>query len=172
MLRRPSFVVRCRPSVHHFQRSSSPKPLGQSRPNFMWRLHGSGKRKFIRDIWVIWPRWPPRPYIVKTLQKCSSPGPKGLWPWALVCSIGALAPSKFVQMMTLGWPWPILWQGQILFLMRLYGKELLESHLMEETYSKWPEWHEVYSDPRGLSAPAPGLYTCIKTSKYVYKIRL
>ena len=28
------------------------------------------------------------------------------------------------------------------------------------------------SDPRGLSAPALGLYTCIKTGKNMYKIRL
>ena len=28
------------------------------------------------------------------------------------------------------------------------------------------------SDPSGLSAPAPGLYTCIKTWKIMYKIRL
>ena len=27
------------------------------------------------------------------------------------------------------------------------------------------------SDPKGLSAPAPGLYTCIKTWKIIYKIR-
>ena len=142
MLRRPS-DVRC-PSVHHFQRSS-PKPLDQSKPNFMWCLHGSGERMFVRGIWVTWPRLPPRPYIVKTLQKSSSPESKGQCPWALICSIGALSPSKFVQMLTLGWPWPILRQGQIWCLMLLYGKnKLLESHLMEETYSKWPEWYEVY----------------------------
>ena len=99
--------VGIRPSVHHFQRSSSPKLLGQSKPNFMWSLHGSGEQKFVQGIWVTWTRWPPRPYMVKTLQK-SSPEPKGQWPWALVCSIGALGPSKSVQMMTLGWPWPIL----------------------------------------------------------------
>ena len=28
------------------------------------------------------------------------------------------------------------------------------------------------SDSRGLSAPAPGLYTCIKAGKTMYKIRL
>ena len=33
--------------VHHFQRSSSLKPLGQSKPNFMWSLLGKGERKFI-----------------------------------------------------------------------------------------------------------------------------
>ena len=45
---------------------------------------------------------------------------------------------------------------------------------MEETYSKRPEWQKVYvknknSDPKGLSAPAQGLYTYIKTGKIVIK---
>ena len=48
--------------------------------------------------------------------------PKGWWPWNLVCSIGCSSTTKFVQMMTLGWPWPILRQGQIWSLMLLYGK--------------------------------------------------
>ena len=39
--------------------------------------------------------------------------PKGLWPWNLVCSIRCSRTTKFVQMMTLGLPWPILLQGQI-----------------------------------------------------------
>ena len=33
--------------VNHFQTSSSPKPLGQSKPNFMWSLLGKGERKFV-----------------------------------------------------------------------------------------------------------------------------
>ena len=60
-------VVRC-PSVHHIQRSFSPKPLGQSKPNFIWSLHGSGERKFIHGVWVTWLRWPPRPYMVKPFK--------------------------------------------------------------------------------------------------------
>ena len=138
MLRYPSVVG------PPFSKIFFSKTLGQSKPNFLWSLHGSGEWKFIWGIWVTWPRWPPRPYMVKTHQKSFSSEPKGQWPWALVCSIGALGPSKFIQMITLGWPWPILWQGQIWCLMLLYWKKLLESHLMEETYNKWPEWHEVY----------------------------
>ena len=38
--RRPSVVV-----VHNAQ--TCPKPLGQSKPNFMWSLIGKGERKFI-----------------------------------------------------------------------------------------------------------------------------
>ena len=41
-VRRPSVVV-----VHNAQTSSSRKPLGRSKPNFMWSLHGKGERKFI-----------------------------------------------------------------------------------------------------------------------------
>ena len=35
------------------------------------------------------------------------------FPRNLVCSIWDSSPLKFVQMMTLGWPWPILRQVQI-----------------------------------------------------------
>ena len=37
---------RCRP-LSVFQRSSPLKPLGQSKPNFIWSLLGKGERKFI-----------------------------------------------------------------------------------------------------------------------------
>ena len=101
-------------------------------------------------------------------------------PVTLVCSIGDLGPTKFVQMMTLGWPWSFLQQGQMCFFMLLYGKiyissgKILESHLMAETYNKWPVWQKVYVDikiltPNGLSAPARGLYTSIKAWKICIK---
>ena len=92
-----SVVVRLS-SVHIVQ--TSPEPLGQSTPNFMWSLNGKGKRKFVHGIWVTWPRWPPRPYMVKTLQN-SSPEPVNLFPRNLVCNIGDSVPLSFVQMMTL-----------------------------------------------------------------------
>ena len=65
--------------------------------------------------------------LMKVLQsfvlrnRISSPEPKGRWPWKLVCSIGCSSTTKFVQMMTLSWPWPILWQGQIWSLMLFWG---------------------------------------------------
>ena len=68
MVRRPSSVRPSSVRRSQFQTSSSPKALGQSKPNFMWSLLGKGERKFVRGIWVTWPRWPPRRYIVKTLQ--------------------------------------------------------------------------------------------------------
>ena len=33
--------------VYSFQTSSPPKPLGQSKPNFMWSLLGKGGPKFV-----------------------------------------------------------------------------------------------------------------------------
>ena len=43
--------------------------------------------KFVRGIRVTWPRWPPRPYIVKT-SKSSTPEPVDRFPRDLVFSIG------------------------------------------------------------------------------------
>ena len=107
-LRLPSSIV-CRPSsvvCQHFQTSSPLKQLGQLNSYFIWRLLRMGERKFVQMVLVTWPRWPPRPYMVNTLKKSSSPEPEGRWPWDLVCSIWVVGPTKFVQMMILGWPWP------------------------------------------------------------------
>ena len=63
------------------------------------------------------------PIYGKNLKKSSSLEPKGWWPWNLVCIIVCSSITKFAQMMTLGWPWPILWQGQIWSLLLLCGKK-------------------------------------------------
>ena len=44
------------------------KLLGQLKPNYMWSLHGVGKQKFVHNVWVTWPRWPPCPYMAKTFE--------------------------------------------------------------------------------------------------------
>ena len=46
--------------------------------------------------------------MVKNLKKSSSPEPTDWWPWNLVCSIVYASTTKFVQIMTQGWPWLIL----------------------------------------------------------------
>ena len=46
-------------------------------------------------------KWPPRPYIVKLLNKSSSEEPKSQLPWDLVCGIEDVVPTNFVQMMIL-----------------------------------------------------------------------
>ena len=84
--------------------------------------------------------------------------------------------------MTLGWPWPILRQGQIWSLMLLYGEkgktmDFLETIVVYDLKLAWPKWQEVSVDiktlsPGGYMPPALGLYTCIKSWKKMYKIRL
>ena len=64
------------------------------------------------------------PIYGKNFKKSSSAEPKGWWSWNLVCSIRCWSTTKFVQMMTLGWPWPILPRGQIWSLMLLYGNKV------------------------------------------------
>ena len=47
------------------------------------------------------------PIYGKNLKKSSSPEPIDWWPWNLVCSIVYARTTKDVQIMILGWPWPI-----------------------------------------------------------------
>ena len=110
------FVIRHR---QHFQRISPLKLLGQLKSNYMWSLHGVGEQMFVHNVWIIWPRWPPCQYMVKTFENLPQES-NSRWPWNLLCSIKDS--TKFVQMMTLGCPWPILQQGQIQSLGLLYGK--------------------------------------------------
>ena len=152
--------------------------MGQSKPNFIWSLSGMGERTFVHGVWVTWPRWPQCPYMVKTLKKSLSPEPKGQWPCGLVCSIGAIIVcSNDDPRLILTYFTARSYSVSCAF---IWGK-LLESHLMEETYSKWPEWQKVYIKiltPRGCLPLPRGYihvwkhYTCIKTWKIMYKIRV
>ena len=63
------------------------------------------------------------PIYGKNLKTSSSPEPKGRWPWNFVCSIVYAITTKVVQIITLGWPWHILHQGQIWWHRLLYGKK-------------------------------------------------
>ena len=64
------------------------------------------------------------PIYGKNVKNSSSLEPKGRWPWKFVGSIGHSSTTKFVQMMNLGWPWPILRKGQIWTPMLLNRKKL------------------------------------------------
>ena len=63
------------------------------------------------------------PIYGKNLNKSSSPEPIDWWPWNFVCSIVHASTIKVVQIITLGWPWHILRQGQIWWHRLLYGKK-------------------------------------------------
>ena len=67
--------------------------------------------------------------------------------------------------MTQAWPWPILLQGQIGSYMCLNGEKFYKV-INWEKLAKMTSLIEIYvfdnkNVPRGLSAPAPGLYTYI-----------
>ena len=89
----------------HFQ-TSPLKPLGRLKPNFIWSLLGTGEQKFVQTVQVTWPRWPPWPYMVKTSKNLllQNQMASDLETWYAVLGARVL---PFVQMMTLGWPWPI-----------------------------------------------------------------
>ena len=55
----------------------------------------------------------------------------------MVCSIEYSSTNKFVQMIPLGWPWPILRQGQIWSPMLLYGKTLKQWDFFRNDCSIW-----------------------------------
>ena len=55
-------------------------------------------------------------------------------PWNLICRIGDSGQTIYVEIMILGWPWPILNQGLIVSLWHLYSKKAnvdLNNHLMK-----------------------------------------
>ena len=116
--------------------SSPLKPLGWLKPNFIWSLLWKGEWKFVKMVQVTWPRWPPCPYG-KTLKKSSFLEPKSRWPWNLVYCIGCSSTTKLDQMMTLGWPWPILQQGQIWSLMLLYGTKVKQNRFFRNYCFLW-----------------------------------
>ena len=58
----------------HWSSGFSQKLLCPFLPNFLWKLSGTRKWKSDDMMLVTWPRWPPRPYMVKTLQKSSGSG--------------------------------------------------------------------------------------------------
>ena len=108
-----------------FEAKFHKKPAWDVKLNFIKSLHGMLGWKFIQIFWVTWPRWLPGPYMVKTLKNLLLSEPRVRWPWNLVYSNAYSSTTKFVQMMTPGWPWPFLWHVQICFLMLLYGWKLI-----------------------------------------------
>ena len=64
-----TFRLSVRASVRwHFQVTSPLKPLSQFCSNFIWSLLRVGERKIAKMAAVRWPRWLPRPYLVKTFK--------------------------------------------------------------------------------------------------------
>ena len=87
--------------------------------------HVPRKWESINMMLVTWPRWLPRPYMLKKLQKFSSPKPVD-WFFLETWYVASETPSH--HSLFKWWPWvdlgPILWQGQIWQLRLVYRKKL------------------------------------------------
>ena len=64
------------------------------------------------------------PIYDKKLFKASSPEPRAHWDWIFAQIIGDGRSTKVVKVMIVHWRLPFLRQGQVYFLMHLYGKML------------------------------------------------
>ena len=84
-----------RPSVvaHHFQ-TSSPKPLGQLKSNFIWSLHVIGERKFVRGDLGHLTKMAATPIYGKKLLEIFSSGTKGPMTLGLGIQHLGLRPNK------------------------------------------------------------------------------
>ena len=125
-------------SVHHFQRYS-PKPLGQSKPNFMWSVHGSWGTKGCSGYMGHMTNMAATPiYDKKKPSKIFFYGTKradDLGPWFVALEPGPIkvrSNDDFVLTLT------CFMARSNLVRYAFIWKKLLESHLMEETYSKRP----------------------------------
>ena len=124
------------------------------------------------------------PTYGKNLKKSSSPEPKGRWHWKLVCSIGCSSTTRFIQMMTLSWPWPILQPRSNLVPYAFvwnkgktmdFSETVVVYDLKLATDDRNDKKFLLTSKlcPLGAVFPvAPGIYIYIKSWKKLYKIRL
>ena len=148
----------------------------------MWRLYGSEEQKFLQMVMVTWPRWPPCPYMVKTLKNLLLWNQKAddLETWYAASSTQVL-PNSFKW-----WPWVDLdlFYCKVKFgLLCLWekGKTMDFSETIVVCDLKLAT--DVQSDKKFLLTsklcpfgavcplhPAPGLYTSIKSWKKLYKI--
>ena len=142
-----------------------------------------GERKFVQTVLVTWRRWPPYPYMVKTLKNLLLRNQKAddLETW-YAASGARVLPSLFKW-----WPWVDLDLfyskakfGPLCFCIgKRWNNGFFRNYccLWLETSNRWLKWQEVSVDIKTLSPgdcmlPAPRLYTCIKSWKKMYKIRL
>ena len=82
-------------------------------PNFLCKLSGTRKWKFIDMMLVTWPRWLPCPYMVKTLQKSSSLEPVDRFPWNLV--VASMTPAHHNLFKWWSWVDLDLFNGKVNF---------------------------------------------------------
>ena len=154
---------------------SSQKPLEQFSTDFAWGLMLKGYCQFVRIVPHHWTRWLSCPYMVKHL-KIFSRTKKALrlsLGWVLVYSIKDSRSTKFVQMMVVGWPFygkvkfvpPYICMGKML---KSLSQNVLKTNGWNLQCMIKVKLFNYYQNcvPWGLSAFAPGIYTCMKFCKF------
>ena len=114
-VRRPSVCVSVR---WHFQ-TTSLKPLNPILLKFHMESLRVGERKIAKMVAVRWPRWPPRPYMVKTFKNLLLQNRECLGAEPLL-----RRSTKIAKRIVVRWCLTFLRQGQVCFPMHLYGKNL------------------------------------------------
>ena len=128
---------------------------------------GRANDSLYKRVQVTWPRWPPCPYMLKTLKNLLLQNQKSYDLETCHVALGTQALQNLYKLMNLDWPWPILQQGQIWSLMLLYGKRVKQwifRKLLSSMICNWQQmtevtrsfcWHQNFV-PWGLYAPCPG----------------
>ena len=152
---------------------------GPIEARFMWSLHGMGERKFVQTVLVTWSRWPPCPYMVKTLKNLFLWNQKAddLETW-YAASGARVLPNLFKW-----WLWVDLdlFYGKVKFgpLRFCMGKRWNIGFFRNycrvwfETSNRWLKWQEVSIDiqtlaPWGYMPPCPGaIYMHLIMKKFI-----
>ena len=123
------------------------KNTRKSKPNVIWSLHEMLGMKICSNVPGHMTKMFSRPIYEKKKKKKKKKSPSSeprdpWWPWNLVHRIVEYCTARFVQMMTLGCPWPVLWHAQIYFLMLLHGWKRIQHIVMYFqacSYSAYPQ---------------------------------
>ena len=136
-----------------------------------------GEQKFAQMVLVTWPRWPPLPYMVKTLKNLLLWNPKADDIETWYASWGARVLPNWIKW----WPWVDLdlFYGKVKFGPLCFCRGKDKTMDFSETIVVYDlkratdnQSDKKFLSPGGCMPPAPGLYTCIKSWKKLYKIRL
>ena len=144
--------------IQHFKTSFPKTTLGQLKPNFVLSLHGILGWKFVQMFRVTWLRWLPGSYMVKIWKKKNSFfGTKK----PMILKLGIqLRVLKYYQISSnedTGLTLPILWHGQICFVLLLHGWKLIQHIVIYfEGYSN--SAYPMHSGERYRTVWSSGLY--------------
>ena len=128
--------------------SSFQKPLDHSKSNFMWDLHGIKAVSFFFFFFFSnglghETKMAAMPIYAKTIKNMYLffSKPTGRKSWNLVYNKKDSDPTKFVEMIMLGWPWPL---RQVQMLPDAFVSEKMFKHYCRFYRNYWSVWTESW----------------------------